>query len=115
MLLRPVTAIEVAANASERFRSQYRSTEREYKFASGKTLGWTIDALNTSAHTPENIALIINKTWAYPQCSACGEYRHVVAQFKEDWGDEAWSVCQPCVQRMSNLLSQHPNASEVIE
>lgn len=113
-LMRPVTAAETAATAPEKFRAQYRHWNPEDRFADGKTKADVDRAFNTSAHTPEAVSAALNVGWAYPECSACGEYRAVVAEFREEWSDESWRVCKSCADRIVNLLAQFPNADVCI-
>lgn len=112
--MRPVTDTEVAATAAERFRAQYRHWSPCDRFADGRTKEDVDRIFNTSAHTPEAVSAALNVGWAYPECSACGEHRPVVAEFKEEWSDEAWRICKPCAERVVKMLARFPNADVLV-
>lgn len=112
--MRIVSAVEVSAGAAERWRSQYRDWSRDDKFADGSTKGEHDDALNAHQHTPENISTILNDGWAYPQCSFCGEYRHVVVEMRAEWGDDSDRICLHCLDKASSILNPIPLARSAL-
>jgi hypothetical protein len=112
--MRPLTAIEVAANAAARWRKQYEHWADADHFFDGTTKGQVNDALNRCAHTPENIAKAINDGWAYPQCESCGEYRHAVVEMARPYSDDEHLLCLPCLEAAVNLLKQIPKARDAL-
>lgn len=114
-LFRPVTAIEVAATAATRFRSQYADWGDHDKFADGKTKGSVVDFLNSHQHTPANIASILNNGWAYPQCQCCRQYRHVAVEIKGEWADDSITLCFDCVSKAVSLLNQFPDSETTVK
>lgn len=114
MAMRPVTAIEIAAGAAERWRKQYAGWSPEDKFWDGTTKADTDDALNNCQHSPENIARILNDGWAYPRCSSCGDRRNVVIEFRGSFSDETYMLCIECISRAHDQLNQFPNAASPI-
>ena len=111
VLMRPVTSAEIAATAADRFRSQYRDWRPDDRFSDGKTKEDVDKVFNTSAHTPEVVAGILNVGWAYPQCSGCGGHFGAVVTFKEEWSDDSWSICLECVGKAATVLAQLPGAT----
>lgn len=110
MAMRPLTAIEVAATAAERFRRQYADWSDDDRFADGKSKGDVNLVFNTQQHTPENVAKALNDGWAYPQCSCCGENVSVVVAFKEDWNEDEYRLCHRCLSQATSMIGQFPNA-----
>lgn len=108
--MRPLTAVETAANAGRRWREQYRHWSDNDKFADGKTKGEQNDALNRVAHTPENIAAILNDGWAYPICNCCDRRWPVVVEFQSQWGEETRTICGTCIDAATSIIAQFPNA-----
>lgn len=106
VLIRPVTASEVAATAAIRFREQYRDWSVDDKFASGDTKQDVDDIFNTRAHTPENVASALNIGWAYPQCQCCDGHFQTCVQLKRPWGndDETFQVCASCLAIATSML-----------
>jgi hypothetical protein len=100
------TAVETAANAAQRWRSQYENWSDHDRFSDGITKEQVNGALNSHRHTPENIAAILNPGWAYPQCGACGDRYEAIAVFAVEYGD-AITVCIHCAQRAADLLLGH--------
>jgi hypothetical protein len=113
--IRPITAIEVAANAAERWRSQYAEWTPDNKFSDGTTKGDTDAALDRAQHTPENIAKIINTGWAYPSCDCCRRYFSVVIGFKNPWGQDTFSLCAVCFNRGRGLLVQFEAPDKIVK
>lgn len=114
-LMRPLTAIEVSANAATRWREQYKNWYDEDKFADGTTKASINNALNSCQHTPENVAKVINPGWAYPSCDCCGEYREVVVSIVRPYHEDSpIMVCEPCVKVAASILSQFPNAGQEV-
>lgn len=106
-IMRPQTATEIAANAAERWRSQYKDWNDDDKFSDGTTKGEINLALNTNPHTPEKIAEIINDGWAYPDCSCCGERCETVVSMKRgEWSDETFEICANCIKKASLIIGQ---------
>lgn len=104
-MMRPKTAVEVAANAAERWREQYKHWNDDDTFADGTSKGDKSLALNTNAHTPEKIAEILNKGWAYPECSCCGEPVDKVVQMKkDDWSDDVFDLCRTCIEKAALII-----------
>lgn len=112
--IRPETAIEHAANAAASWRSQYSDWTDDDKFSDGTTKGGINDALNREAHTPDNIARIINEGWAYCQCDCCRQHWHVIAAFKDPWGENSYRLCARCLEAAANILKQFPNARAAV-
>jgi hypothetical protein len=104
ILMRPLTAAEVAATAAERFRSQYSDWDSGDRFADGKSKQDVDDAFNTMAHTPENVAKALNGSWAYPKCSCCNRRFMAVVRMKQPWGDEVFDICVSCVERAARMF-----------
>ena len=104
-LIRPVTAAEVAATAPIRWREQYRHWNGSDTFADGSTKDDVDEALNTAAHTPENIAKAINAGWAYPECMCCGLRFNAVARLRAEWTDNEIDLCEPCLQSALSMLA----------
>lgn len=112
--IRPETAIETAANAAVRWRSQYADWREDNKFSDGTTKGEVSDALDRASHTPENIARILNEGWAYCRCDCCGQYWRVVAALKDPWSDSSIRLCARCIDAAKSVLDQFPDARAAI-
>lgn len=115
MAMRPVTAVELAARAADRWRSQYRGWTDSDTFADGTTKGATNEALNNHRHTPENIARILNPGWVYPDCGGCGKLFPVVIEIKDDWRDEGIRLCANCLQSGVTQIEQFANAKAEVK
>jgi len=107
MAMRALTAIELAANAAERWRRQYEGWAPEGRFADGTTKASVDAALNAAErHTPDVIAKIINKGWAYPQCNHCGKHVPVTVQFARDFSDDVHELCVDCLRTALTMAEQ---------
>jgi hypothetical protein len=113
--MRLTTAVEYAATAATRWRSQYRDWTDTNRFSDGTTKGQVDEALDQHRHTPENIAGIINPGWAYPQCNGCGERYEAVAEISEDWGDRSFTICFDCSRRAYDMLLGYSGDHRAIE
>lgn len=113
--MRPLTGVEVAATAATRWRAQYQGWSDFDKFSDGTTKGETNDRLNREAHTPANIAEILNAGWAYPTCSCCEKRWPVVVEFKSEWADESHTICAPCLLQAALILGQFPGADVPVD
>ena len=103
--IRPLSAVEVAATAAIHFRKTYSDWMPSDKFADGKTKESVDEGFNSMAHTPENVAAILSKGWAYPQCSCCDGYVETVAEFRNEWKDESdYRLCLSCLKRAALVL-----------
>ena len=103
--IRPVSATEIAATAAIRFRDQYSNWTPADTFADGKTKQSVDDAFNSMAHTPENIAAVLHKSWAYPQCSCCDGHFDQVVEFRNEWtNDSDYRLCLACLKRAALML-----------
>lgn len=114
MALRMITAIEMASNAAERWRSQYANWQPGDTFADGSTKADHAAALNRGPHTPELIAKALNPGWAYPQCDGCEGLFSAVVQIKKPWGDEGAQFCANCLSSAMSLILQSPGAEAEI-
>lgn len=112
--MRPLTAVEFSANAARRWREQYTHWQDADRFADGKTKGEQNDALNRVAHTPGNIAAILNDGWAYPVCNCCERRWPVVVELQSRWGEESRTFCAPCLDAALSLIDQMPDARAAI-
>lgn len=106
--MRLITAVEIAANAARRWREQYSNWSDDNKFHDGTTKGEIDNLLDRTSHTPEGIASVINKGWAYPQCSSCGEYYDVVVNIQRDWSDQQMLFCRECLSHALTMLGPNP-------
>ena len=111
--MRPLTAIEVAAGAAKAWRQQYQHWSPNDRFADGTTKGEVDDRLNRCAHTPENIAEIINEGWAYPSCDCCNLRWNVVVEMTSEWGEESRKLCLPCIDAAASIARQFPDAQTI--
>lgn len=114
MAMRPVTAVELAARAADRWRRQYADWTDNDQFADGTTKGATNDALNCHQHTPENIGRIINPGWAYPVCGGCGGLFSAVIEIKDTWQEEGIHLCANCLQSAVSQILQFPGSDKEI-
>lgn len=107
MAMRALTAIELAANAAERWYKQYSGRDADWRFYDGTTVGEVMARLKAAErHTPEVIAEILTSGWAYPKCDVCSKDRAVVIQFARDFDDDTHSICADCLHTASVIVGQ---------